>query len=464
MVSAAGGTVDAGAREAGAPPLLIVGASARAAAQSALRAGYRPWCVDLFGDVDLRQSAACVVCPRADYPRHLPAMLARLLTQVTAAIPAGAEPRPSTATIPASPSGAHASHPHRPTPMALPPHPAATVRPPALLLTGAMENHLATVRALAQCCPLLHGEPVALQRARRLDLARCLPPLPGVRWPVIILPHAPLPTAGPWLCKPRHSAGGNRIAPWPPTAPDANPNKRDRSNFPPPAIPRRCVLQQHISGQSWSAIYHADDRGCRLLGVTRQLIGASWCHGAGYRYCGTLAGSAIAEQLPTSVRIALAALGEALVQYTTLRGPFGIDFILDRQQTVWPVEVNPRYTAGMEVLEHASQLCVLRPDHAPGSPGSSSSPGSPGTAAPCHGKVICYAPADVIMPAPADWASALPAGVESADVPHADESILRGWPICTLLTAGPSAAAVLARLREAAAALYTRLLTPALLG
>jgi len=32
--------------------VLIVGASARAAAFSALRAGLRPWCADLFADLD----------------------------------------------------------------------------------------------------------------------------------------------------------------------------------------------------------------------------------------------------------------------------------------------------------------------------------------------------------------------------------------------------------------------------
>src|SRR6516225_6871027 len=51
-------------------PLLIAGASARAAAFSALRAGLRPACADLFADADLR--ACCPVRrvePR-DYPRE----------------------------------------------------------------------------------------------------------------------------------------------------------------------------------------------------------------------------------------------------------------------------------------------------------------------------------------------------------------------------------------------------------
>ena len=49
--------------------LLIVGASARAAAMSAVRAGFSPWCSDLFADLDLRAFVPEVVrCPIDQYP------------------------------------------------------------------------------------------------------------------------------------------------------------------------------------------------------------------------------------------------------------------------------------------------------------------------------------------------------------------------------------------------------------
>src|SRR5687768_13774469 len=47
--------------------LLIFGASARGAAFSALRAGLRPWCADLFADADLR-----AVCPVMRLPGRYP--------------------------------------------------------------------------------------------------------------------------------------------------------------------------------------------------------------------------------------------------------------------------------------------------------------------------------------------------------------------------------------------------------
>ncbi|MCA9099411.1 MAG: hypothetical protein KDA36_13535, partial [Planctomycetaceae bacterium] len=58
------------------PRLLILGASTRAAAWSAWRAGYQPVCVDLFLDLDLR--AVAEVHPLDSYPAGFPAAVADL--------------------------------------------------------------------------------------------------------------------------------------------------------------------------------------------------------------------------------------------------------------------------------------------------------------------------------------------------------------------------------------------------
>lgn len=52
-----------------APPLVLVGASVRAAACSALHAGYRPLCADLFADADL--ASHCEVRRVSDNPRGI---------------------------------------------------------------------------------------------------------------------------------------------------------------------------------------------------------------------------------------------------------------------------------------------------------------------------------------------------------------------------------------------------------
>ena len=59
--------------------VLIVGASARAAAESARRAGLVPMAIDLFGDDDLRELCDEVrLCPRGDYPAGLPELAREL--------------------------------------------------------------------------------------------------------------------------------------------------------------------------------------------------------------------------------------------------------------------------------------------------------------------------------------------------------------------------------------------------
>ena len=55
-------------------PLLIVGASVRAAAESASRAGFQPFAIDLFNDVDLKRIAKCRLS--TNYPYDLPALAA----------------------------------------------------------------------------------------------------------------------------------------------------------------------------------------------------------------------------------------------------------------------------------------------------------------------------------------------------------------------------------------------------
>ena len=65
--------------ESGKPerPLLIVGASTRGAAASAVRAGYTPYCIDLFADRDLVEIASVKRCPHDDYPQAIVSLLDR---------------------------------------------------------------------------------------------------------------------------------------------------------------------------------------------------------------------------------------------------------------------------------------------------------------------------------------------------------------------------------------------------
>src|ERR1022692_498894 len=51
--------------------IILIGASTRAAAMSALRAGLTPWCADLFADADLQRLATVRKVPLEAYPQGL---------------------------------------------------------------------------------------------------------------------------------------------------------------------------------------------------------------------------------------------------------------------------------------------------------------------------------------------------------------------------------------------------------
>ena len=62
------GTAHAGHRVTAERTLLIVGASGRAAATSAIRAGWRPFVIDLFADEDTSRLCSVLQCPLDGYP------------------------------------------------------------------------------------------------------------------------------------------------------------------------------------------------------------------------------------------------------------------------------------------------------------------------------------------------------------------------------------------------------------
>ena len=72
------------------------------------------------------------------------------------------------------------------------------------------------------------------------------------------------------------------------------------------------------------------------------------------RYAGSLG------PLPLDPRrhASLTRIGEVLAREFDLRGLFGVDFIDDGAEP-WPIEVNPRYTASIEVLERALSFSAV---------------------------------------------------------------------------------------------------------
>ncbi|MCX5660088.1 MAG: ATP-grasp domain-containing protein [Planctomycetota bacterium] len=384
------------------PSIIIVGASARAAAASAIRAGLAPWCVDLFADRDLRAIAPALRCPMHGYPDAIADLL-------------------------------HDA-PHAP-----------------VLLTGAMENHPDTVAAIAQLRPILGSPPSAIRAARDPRILTSLPVCPGLRQCAVRFDRDDNGTADAamaWLRKPLRSAAGRGIHV------ERHIPGNARHNAAPPeanASPPGFYLQQFIPGSPVGAVFTASHNGLRLVGLSRQIIGDPALGAHGFQYAGSIGPISLTPRQ----REALTHLGASLVARAGLRGLFGVDLILDPAGDLSPIEVNPRYPASVEVLEAAGTAPVLADldefrefaSALPAPPTPTSSP------VPIHGKAIAYARHDTIVP---DLYSIFAAD-QIADVPDPDEPTPAGRPICTLLASGPSEADCLGRLHALAERLYTRL-------
>ncbi len=371
--------------------LLILGASARAAALSALRAGLRPWCIDLFADEDLRHACSAATIPLTDYPRGF-------LNAVRDA----------------------------------PPGP--------WMYTGGLENHPALLDALARLRPLWGNGAAVVRRVRAPGRVAAALREAGLPCPEVRRGDDPAP--GRWLVKPRAGAGGRGIVFL---APDTPPR-------------RRVYLQQHVEGAPCSAVYVGRDGGAQLLGATRQLVGEPWLHAAPFQYCGSVGPLTLSDAL----RVGLERLGDLLGRDFGLRGLFGVDFILS-DGVPWPVEVNPRYTASVEVLEYAIGIPALALHRAVFTPAAPLPPPTQ-TARPARlGKAILFAAGPLTFPVHGPWARvlreppALPTAPAFADIPAAGTRIETGWPVLTCFAAGATDAECVDRLRAVAADLDRRL-------
>ena len=121
-----------------------------------------------------------------------------------------------------------------------------------------------------------------------------------------------------------------------------------------PDATRGCYYQRYLPGEPCSAVFVAAVGSARLLGVTRQLIGQSGLGGESFLYTGSIG----PLQLTSSQRQQWQYLGDCLSAGFSLRGLFGVDAI-DTGEAIVPVEVNPRYTASIEVLERSLRWPIV---------------------------------------------------------------------------------------------------------
>ena len=372
--------------EAGSDRVLIAGVSARAMAESTARAGYRVVAVDAFADLDLR-GIAQVIPLRQEYG-----------TQFTAFAAAAA---------------------------------ARGVAAEAVAYTSNFENYPDAVDTLAAGHHLLGNRSAILRRVRDpLGLMRYLRGA-GFATPRTRATPVSHREKGAWLLKPRRSGGGHGVTVW----------RRGQR------VPRTHYLQERIKGMPGSVVFAADGRRAVLLGLSRQLMGDSHFAATGFRYCGSLIGPPPALFSDSEALLEIATeLITAVTQEFGLVGVNGIDFIA-RDGVPYPLEVNPRYSASMELIERAGALSIFEV-HSQACQGRLPAR-LPGMLR-VEGKAIVFARQAVRMGQTRRWLD----DSSVADVPHPGETISRSRPICTVFARAKDAATCYKQLIRRAAAVY----------
>jgi predicted ATP-grasp superfamily ATP-dependent carboligase len=191
-------------------------------------------------------------------------------------------------------------------------------------------------------------------------------------------------------------------------------------------------------------------RHAELLGVTLQLTGESWLNAKPFQYCGSIG----PIRLPSEVNETLQRMGDVLRSSCGLRGLFGVDFILS-DNAPWPVEVNPRYTASIEVLEYATGIKSLEWHRAAFEDVAVPAHGS---ASRTVGKAILFAPKRIEVESQFLQHAADPIRRPSlADIPNRGELVESGWPILSILTEGDSLEGCRAELQQRAREMSERI-------
>ena len=316
--------------------LLIAGASARTAAWSASQVGFEIAAIDLFGDQDLRAVADSVqIIPSADYPSGIRDLVRH-----------------------AGPAD-------------------------AWLYTGGLENYPQLVEQISEQVFLVGNGPAVLNLVRDPKWLEETFQVAHIPFPQTI--RAPQTTQANsngenlskglsadkrWLRKPLRSAAGAQIQ-------FADPLHS-------PCVPNT-YFQEFLDGPTYSAVYLAPPiektqptnktqstkktqpdsvAAAQLIGITRLWtahdLATDETHDRGaFRYLGSSGPVSLSDELQRQWQ----RIGDCLVAKANLRGLFGVDAVVVNSNgdhpTVYPIEVNPRYTVSTEILERAMRCSLV---------------------------------------------------------------------------------------------------------
>ena len=357
------------------PEVLLTGVSMRAAAQSAVKAGYHTHTIDAFADLDLP-------------PPHM------------RPVPIDGESRFDARRAASDTLGVQAD---------------------AVVYGSGFEDDSPAVDRLSQGRVLWGNPPDVLQKVRSpRGLLEGLAQQ-GFRVPRIFEPAGgAVPPAGvAWLEKPFRSGGGHGIRRWRPGS----------------AIAEGSYLEEFIPGRPGSIVFVARAGRAVPLGISRQLAGEAAFGATGFQYCGSIL-SHPADLFDRGVSVATTAhaVAMAVARDYGLVGLNNVDFIA-RHGVAYPVEVNPRWSASVELVERAHGFSMFGLHADACARGTLPDDRLPLCLRRAVGKAIVFAREDVVVRRSHEWLWSR----DVADVPRPGSLIRRGEPVCTVFAEAPAA-------------------------
>lgn len=223
------------------PNLLIIGASTRAAAFSAKRAGYRPLCLDMFADADLQTNA--VVRRIENYPEGLIQAL-----------------------------------------KSLPRFP--------LLYVGGLENQREVLDVAREHHDLLGNDADVVSDARNPEQLAESMRLAQVEMPEWKTSDEPPDQDGTWILRPLFGSGGRGIQIW---------NEAATGSA---VLQEPHGFQKFVAGTPYSAAYIASTQpgDIRFIGVTEQLIGSKPSGAEEFQWSGNIGPTTLSIPVEHKIR------------------------------------------------------------------------------------------------------------------------------------------------------------------
>jgi predicted ATP-grasp superfamily ATP-dependent carboligase len=289
----------------------------------------------------------------------------------------------------------------------------------AVVYTSDLENHPEILSRLALDHRILGNPPQVVSAVRNWELLFAKLQRAGFAAPETIFygNERDLDPKRCWLIKPLLSGGGHGIA--------FLQNER--------LLDHRYMVQEFLPGKPCSISFMANGRECVVIGITEQLAGVRQFGSQGFRYCGNLLPclETIDPEIGKRVLDQARLLATFLTKEFKLTGANGIDVMLDGDR-VSLLEVNPRYSASMELIERAYGLPIFHlhvqaflygalPDFRLEEQWRRSR---------FYGKAILFAERDIIAPDTQGWLLG-----NLHDIPDSMERLPKGGPICTIQAA-----------------------------